>query len=231
MKAALRAVSLGLVMFLPTGCVRVQPGLDRPMDRALNADEGEISGDPFVTFLSPCLCILAHGDWRWSIKTEPTPPPEQIPADHHLQPSDIGQWDGPGGHFNAQTPRRGREEEWYVVTGRIHGFWVASDGDLHIHLVDVRDPHVKLVIEVPLGETWCAIRKEAFSWTNVRFPFTCWIGRKLHLLRHPVVEVTGRAFYDADHAPYGDTRLNRRGYDSHLTVWEIHPVMKLRVLQ
>ena len=76
------------------------------MERALNEDEGEIGGNPSATYLSPCECILAHGEWRWNVKTDPMSPPANIPADHHLKPSDIGQWEGPGGDYSAGTPHR-----------------------------------------------------------------------------------------------------------------------------
>ena len=58
------------------------------------------------------------------------------------------------------------------MTGRVREFRAEPDGDLHIHMEDVRRPDVKLVVEIPLGEPWCEMRKEAFSWTNARFPFT-----------------------------------------------------------
>jgi hypothetical protein len=45
-------------------------------------------------------------------------------------------------------------------------------------------------------------------------------------MRHPIVTVTGRAFYDVGHASR-NPRTNRRDYDRRLAVWEIHPVMKL----
>jgi hypothetical protein len=48
----------------------------------------------------------------------------------------------------------------------------------------------------------------------------------MHVTRHPLVTVIGKAFYDIDHSGK-DPGRNRRNYDSSLAVWEIHPVMRL----
>src|SRR5438270_13372500 len=48
------------------------------------------------------------------------------------------------------------------------------------------------------------------------------------LVQHPIVTMTGKAFYDIDHSGK-DTRSNRRNYDPSLAVWEIHPVMRLAI--
>jgi hypothetical protein len=44
-----------------------------------------------------------------------------------------------------------------------------------------------------------------------------------------VVTVTGKAFYDIAHAPADHS--NRRHSPKDYAVWEIHPVMKLEVVQ
>jgi hypothetical protein len=44
-----------------------------------------------------------------------------------------------------------------------------------------------------------------------------------------VVTVTGKAFYDIAHAPADHS--NRRHSPKDYAVWEIHPVMKLEVIQ
>ena len=71
-------------------------------------------------------------------------------------------------------------------------------------------------------------RETVFGWTRTTFPFTTVRGRKLRMKKHPTIRVVGKAFYDAKHA--GATP-NRRSNDPKLTVWEIHPVMKLEILK
>jgi len=44
-----------------------------------------------------------------------------------------------------------------------------------------------------------------------------------------VVTVTGKAFYDIAHAPADHS--NRRRSPKDYAVWEIHPVMKMEVIQ
>ena len=95
-------------------------------------------------------------------------------------------------------------------TGRVTLVKQEPDGDLHIKLVDEdgEDGPVNLVVEVPLGEPWCEIRKEVLSWTNRKIPFST-NGKKLGLSKKPVIRVTRKAFFDAIHGG-GDTTKNRR---------------------
>jgi hypothetical protein len=44
----------------------------------------------------------------------------------------------------------------------------------------------------------------------------------------PVIRVAGKAFYDAVHGK--KSTPNRRRDNRHLTVWEIHPVMRLTIV-
>jgi hypothetical protein len=46
--------------------------------------------------------------------------------------------------------------------------------------------------------------------------------------RKPVVRVVGKAFYDAVHSKKATP--NRRKDNRFLTVWEIHPVLRLTVV-
>jgi len=49
-------------------------------------------------------------------------------------------------------------------------------------------------------------------------------------IREPhVITVTGKAFYDIGHAPADHS--NRRSTPKGYAVWEIHPVMKMEVIQ
>jgi hypothetical protein len=120
------------------------------------------------------------------------------------------------------------ENEWYAITGRIKKVNVEDDGDLHLVLGDASgDKPGEVVVEIPLGERWCVLRKLVFSWTDAVFPFAT--GRSpFRLVGDHVIRATGKAFYDVDHSE-NETRSNRRS-DKKLAVWEIHPVMRLEVV-
>jgi hypothetical protein len=156
-----------------------------------------------------------------------------IAPDHNIKPSDIAAWDDLDHAMKSQTPRFGREKEWFALTGRVAGVKAEEDGDLHIELRDADNPHgVHVVVEGPLdhhgGKTaWNGIRETAFGWSDQTFPFDTRTGHGLHLSEHPVARVVGMASYDAKHA---GSRPNRRGTAEHVAVWEVHPVMTLTVL-
>jgi hypothetical protein len=105
---------------------------------------------------------------------------------------------------------------------------------LHIQLEDADgEGDVQMVVEVPVNHDnadspWSDIRTTVFSWTKTQFPFTTKSGRKLKLKQNPVIAVVGKAFFDAKHTGHIP---NRRNDDLKVTVWEIHPVMKLEVLK
>jgi hypothetical protein len=82
--------------------------------------------------------------------------------------------------------------------------------------------------ENPVGPKWCEIRQMVFGWTKPKFPFTVKSVHDLTIAEH-VVTVTGKAFYEIAHAPadHSNRRTSPKGY----AVWEIHPVMKLEVVQ
>ena len=188
-----------------------------------------------VTYEDECHCDGNHGVWRWTAKTEEEMPPAAIPPSHDIRPSDIAAWAGPGGDFHKDTPRSGKELQWFTVTGQVTKVKAEADGDLHVQLVDADGSgDVEIVVEFPMGSTWCAMRHTVFGWTGQNFPFTTKSGRTLKLVNQPTITVTGRAFYDAIHvggSPDG-TDGNRRfvnGAPTNVTVWEIHPVMNLTV--
>jgi hypothetical protein len=60
-----------------------------------------------------------------------------------------------------------------------------------------------------------------------RFPLHIQSTRKLTMSERLVVTVIDKAFWDVGHAPKDQS--NRRKYMPDYAVWEIHPVMKLRV--
>jgi hypothetical protein len=197
--------------------------------------DAKSKGKP-ANFKDTCHCVGCHGEYRWDVKTDEEDPPGNV--SNNLVPSQIGAWKGPGGIFDETTSRRGRENQWFNLTGRVSLVKIEVDGDLHIQLVDegAADDSVNVVVEVPFGEPWCDIRETVFGWTGQDFPFKTQ-DKKFTLQKKPVVTVTGRAFYDAVHGG-GDTSLNRRPVPNNpadttknVTIWEIHPVMTLNVIR
>src|SRR5262245_53055475 len=49
-----------------------------------------------VTCDSPCDCHNAHGEGRWSVKTDASLPPTDASAIQAVIPSDVFTWPGPG---------------------------------------------------------------------------------------------------------------------------------------
>jgi hypothetical protein len=187
---------------------------------------------PTVTFVSPCECIAFHGINRWIAKTDLSPVPSDKSAIQAVTPSQIYAWEGLGpdvdltGMTEARMPS---EEKWYALTGRVVDAKVEADGDIHLALQDANGNNVGTVsAEIPVGPKWCEIRQIVFGWTTQKFPFTVKSVHDLTIAEH-VVTVTGKAFYDIAHAPADHS--NRRHSPKDYAVWEIHPVMKLEVVQ
>ncbi len=183
-----------------------------------------------VTYTSECSCEDDHGVARWRAKTDRSEPPNN-PADiQPVVPSDIFGWEGPG-IIPRGGGRTGNELRWFALTGRVVSMGAENDGDVHLVLVDAADDKPgKVVVEMPLGTRWCAVRTTAFSWTDAVFPFTAdWQHTPFRLVQRPVVTVIGKAFYDTDHSGK-DVRNNRRPREKEKAVWEIHPVMKMEVV-
>ena len=202
----LRLVGLGLIIFFATFSTT--------------------QAKPVVTFTSPCSCEGNHGVSRWAAKTDTALPPANSSNIKQTTPADMFVWQGIGGGVTQRSRRLIAEENWFSVTGRVEKVRIEDDGDVHIELRNADGRPGGIVVELPLGETWCAMRKMVFSWTDVRFPVSPGRDDKFALLQHPVVTVVGKAFYDIDHSG-NDTRSNRRNYDPSLAVWEIHPIMRL----
>src|SRR6266481_5137675 len=121
------------------------------------------------------------------------------------------------------------EEKWYALTRRVVDAKVEADGDIHLALQDADGNKAGTVsAEIPVGPKWCEIRQIVFGWTIQKFPFTVKSVHDLTIAEH-VVTVTGKAFYDIAHAPADHS--NRRHSPKDYAVWEIHPVMKLEVVQ
>jgi hypothetical protein len=110
------------------------------------------------------------------------------------------------------------------------GLKVEADGDIHIALEDATGNAVGTIsAEIPVGSKWCEIRQTVFGWTMQGFPFTLKTAKKLKLRETHVITVTGKAFYDVAHAPANHS--NRRNTPKEYAVWEIHPVMRMEVIQ
>jgi hypothetical protein len=149
-----------------------------------------------------------------------------------VTPSQIYAWDGlgPDVELTSTTERMPPEQKWYALTGRVDDVKVEADGDIHIALVDATGNNVGTVsAEIPVGPKWCEIRQTVFGWTAQTFPFTVKTAHTLKIREPHVITVTGKAFYDIAHAPADHS--NRRRTPKDYAVWEIHPVMKMEVMQ
>ncbi len=188
-----------------------------------------------VTFVSPCECRKQHGVDRWTPKTDPSPVPFLSAGVSPITPSQIYRWKGPGRnvpltkHTETRLPS---EQKWFKLRGRVVDLRVEADGDIHIRLKDATGNKVGIVgAEVPIGPKWCEIRQRVFGWTTRKFPFSFKSSVLLTMRkgeRH-VITVTGKAFYDVDHAPRDHS--NRSTIHEKTAAWEIHPVMALHVDQ
>ena len=122
------------------------------------------------------------------------------------------------------------EQKWYALTGRVVDAKVEADGDIHIALEDATGNNVGTVsAEIPVGPKWCEIRQTVFGWTTQKFPFGVKTAHALKIREPHVITATGKAFYDIGHAPADHS--NRRHSPKDYAVWEIHPVMKVEVIQ
>jgi hypothetical protein len=187
---------------------------------------------PTVTFVSPCECIAFHGVNRWVAKIDLSPVPSDKSAIQAITPSQIYAWEGLGPDVDMTDYTEARlpsEQKWYALTGRVVDAKVEADGDIHLALQDADGKNAGTVsAEIPVGPKWCEIRQIVFGWTTQKFPFTVKSVHDLTIAEH-VVTVTGKAFYDIAHAPADHS--NRRHSPKDYAVWEIHPVMKLEVVQ
>jgi hypothetical protein len=188
---------------------------------------------PEVIFVSPCECQGFHGKTRWVTKTDQAPVPSDKSAIQPITPSQIYAWEGPGPdvELTRYTEERMRsEQKWYALTGRVVDAKVEADGDIHIVLQDANGDSVGTVsAEIPVGPKWCEIRQSVFSWTTQKFPFNVKTAHTLKIREPHVITVTGKAFYDIGHAPADHS--NRRSTPKGYAVWEIHPVMRMEVMQ
>ena len=188
---------------------------------------------PEVSFISPCECIEFHGKNRWITKTDLSPVPLDKSAIQSVTPSQICAWEGLGPDVELTRYSESRmpsEEKWYALTGRVVDAKVEADGDIHIALQDANGDKVGTVsAEIPVGPKWCEIRQTVFGSTTQKFPFSVKTAHALKIREQHVITVIGKAFYDIAHAPADHS--NRRRTPEGYAVWEIHPVMKMDVIQ
>ena len=187
-----------------------------------------------VTFVSPCECQGEKSGSRWTAKTDPSPVPlDKKSAVQSITPSQIYKWKGPEPNvpLTTETERRiAPEQKWYNLTGRVVGLKVEADGDITLALKDASGNRVGTVgAEIPVGPKWCEIRQTVFGWAMQSFPFSFKASERLEIREQHVITVTGKAFFDVDHAPADHS--NRRIKPKKHAVWEIHPVMALHVDQ
>ena len=64
---------------------------------------------------SPCDCHDAHGEGRWSVKTDASLPPTDASAIQAVAPSDMFSWPGPDTPITMQSERTGVEHEWFAL--------------------------------------------------------------------------------------------------------------------
>ncbi len=182
-----------------------------------------------TTFSSPTSCGSAHGVARWAAKIDASRPPADKSQITAVTPSQMYRWAGVGTKIKLgpNSQRIPAEQKWYVITGLVGGMKVEADGDIHIELIDANDNKPGTVgVEIPCRPIWSEFRKLAFSWTTQKFPFSFKSSKGLTLTggRH-VISVTGKAFYDVDHAPQDRSNQRPKPFHADYAVWEIHPVM------
>jgi hypothetical protein len=155
-----------------------------------------------VTCDSPCDCHDAHGEGRWSVKTDASLPPTDASEIQAVTPSDMFSWPSPDAPITMQSERSGIENKWFALTGRVVELKVEEDGDLHIALHDATgDKPGVVVCEIRAHPQWCEIRTTVFSWTPTRFPFHTGSAKKLTFGQSSIITVTGKAMWDVGHAP------------------------------
>ena len=186
-----------------------------------------------VTFLSPCECQGQKNGNRWPVKTDPSPAPLDKSTIQSVTPSQICDWKAPESKkpLTPQTNTRiAAEQKWYNLTGRLDSVKVEGDGDITLVLKDAEGKKAGSVgAEIPVGSIWCDLRKTVFGWTTQSFPFSFKDSQKLEVREPHVITVTGKAFFDVQHASPDNS--NRRAKQKTYAVWEIHPVMALHVDQ
>lgn len=183
-----------------------------------------------TTFSSPTACNGAHGVARWAAKIDNSNPPADKSQITAITPSQMYAWKGVGTtiKLSQSSKRIPAEQKWYVVTGKVDKIKVEADGDIHIELIDSSGNKPGTVgVEVPCGQTWSAVRTMVFGWSTQKFPFSFQSSKTIAISGQHVIAVTGKAFYDVDHAPPNRSNQRPAPFHAAYSVWELHPVMGL----
>jgi len=150
-----------------------------------------------------------------------------------VTPSQICEWKGPEANppLTSNTDTRiAAEQKWYNLTGRVASVKVEADGDITLALRDAEGKKAGSVgAEIPVGPAWCELRQTVFGWTTQSFPFSFKESQTLEMREQHIITVTGQAFFDVQHT--SPDHSNRRAKSKKYAVWEIHPVMALRIDQ
>ena len=72
-----------------------------------------------VTCDSPCDCHDAHGEGRWSVKTDASLAPTDASVIQAVTPFEMFTWPGPDAPITMQSERTGIENKWFALTGRV----------------------------------------------------------------------------------------------------------------
>jgi hypothetical protein len=114
-----------------------------------------VAAPSLVNCDSPFDCHNAHGEGRWSVKTDASLPPTDASAIQAVTPSEMFSWPGTDTPITMQSERTGIENKWFALTGRVVELKVEEDGDLHIALHDVTvDKPGVVVCEIPAKPQW-----------------------------------------------------------------------------
>lgn len=187
-----------------------------------------------TTFSSPSDCKGAHGVARWAAKVDNSKPPSDKSQITAITPSKMFAWKGVGTKIKLtqSSNRIPAEQKWYVMTGKVDKIKVEADGDIHIELVDASGNKPGTVgVEVPCGQIWRPLRAMVFSWSVQKFPFSFQSSKAITISGRHVIAATGKAFYDVDHAPPDRSNQRPKPFHAAYSVWELHPVMSLRVVR
>jgi len=105
-----------------------------------------------VTCDSPCDCHDAHGEGRWSVKTDASLPPTDASAIQAVTPSEMFSWPRPELHLTQQSERTGIENNWYALASRVVALKVGADDDLHIALQNAASDRTGIVVAEVLAK-------------------------------------------------------------------------------
>lgn len=148
-------------------------------------------------------------------------------------------WDSPAGSADPKvrkkdSPLAPKEQQVYALEGDV---WLVktegNDCDFHMELSGPggRVTDDRIIVEIPQGASFVTSREnllDALVQAGLKKPK----GKFSRKLEPPIrVRLTGYAFYDGKHySPKNPKRGTGHGSSAVATLWEIHPVWKVEVL-